>query len=53
VEGQGYLYSHPLPPGEIECALRAPQSRAEPRRELVASNDQGAFAELPRGEACG
>jgi diguanylate cyclase (GGDEF)-like protein/PAS domain S-box-containing protein len=36
-EGQGYLYSHPLPPGEIVRALRSRQSRTGPRRELIAS----------------
>lgn len=37
VEGQGYLYSHPLPPGEIVHVLRSRQQRAEPRLELIAS----------------
>jgi len=36
-EGQGYLYSHPLPPGEIARVLRSRQQRAEPQLELVAS----------------
>jgi len=36
-EGQGYLYSHPLPPGEIAHVLRSRQQRAEPRLELIAS----------------
>jgi len=36
-EGQGYLYSHPLPPGEIVRVLRSRQQRAEPRLELIAS----------------
>src|SRR6185437_418986 len=36
-EGQGYLYSHPSPPGEIVRVLRSRQQRAEPRLELIAS----------------
>jgi EAL domain-containing protein (putative c-di-GMP-specific phosphodiesterase class I) len=36
-EGQGYLYSRPLPPGEIVRVLRSQQQRAEPQLELVAS----------------
>ncbi|HJP98983.1 MAG TPA: EAL domain-containing protein [Rhodanobacteraceae bacterium] len=37
VEGQGYLYSHPLPPDAIVRMLRSRQQGAEPRSELVAS----------------
>jgi diguanylate cyclase (GGDEF)-like protein/PAS domain S-box-containing protein len=36
-EGQGYLYSHPLPPGEVVHALQSRQQHAEPRLELIAS----------------
>ncbi|MGH8125616.1 MAG: putative bifunctional diguanylate cyclase/phosphodiesterase [Rhodanobacteraceae bacterium] len=36
-EGQGYLYSHPLPPGEIVRMLRSRQQRAEPQSERIAS----------------
>lgn len=36
-EGQGYLYSRPLPPGEIVRVLRSRRRRAEPRLELIAS----------------
>jgi EAL domain-containing protein (putative c-di-GMP-specific phosphodiesterase class I) len=36
-EGQGYLYSHPMPPGEVARLLRSWQPRAEPRLHLIAS----------------